>query len=293
MRTAVMTDSNSGITPEEGIKIGVYSLPMPVIIEGKVHFEGKDITHEQFYEAVVSDREVTSSMPSPGDVLDLWDRLLGEEGYDEVVYIPLSSGLSNSCYSARQLAEDYEGKVQVVDDHRISVTMRQSVLDAKYMADQGFSAEAIKEALEKNAYNSVIFLTVEDLKYLKRGGRISPAAATLGTVLNIKPILTTTGGKFEALEKVRGMKKSVSKLLDYAEEYTEKMLKEYPVEKIRIGAAGSFQKQEDADEWFSMVKERFSQITHIYYDPLSLSVGCHVGPDAVGIGISVILREKE
>ena len=149
-------------------------------------------------------------MPSPGDVMDMWDKLL-EEGYDEVVYVPLSSGLSNSCHTAIQLAEDYDGKVQVVDDHRISVTMRQSVLDAKWMADNEKLAKEIKEALEANAYNSVIFLTVDDLKYLKKGGRVTPAAAALGAVLNIKPVLTTVGGKFDALEKVRGMKKVLQK----------------------------------------------------------------------------------
>jgi DegV family protein with EDD domain len=170
--------------------------------------------------------------------------------------------------------------------------MRQSVLDAKWMADNGASAKEIKEALEKNAYNSVIFLAVDDLKYLKRGGRITPAAATLGTVLNIKPILTTTGEKFDAIEKVRGMKKSVAKLLDYTEEFANKMLEENDVAKIRIGAAGTFAEKADADDWYRQVKERFSDISDIYYDPLSFSVCCHTGPEAVGIGVSVILRDK-
>jgi DegV family protein with EDD domain len=290
MKTAIMTDSNSGITPEEGLKLGVNSLSMPVIIDGKIYFEGKTITQEQFYEDMVSEKEISTSMPSPGDVIDMWDKLL-QAGYDEIVYIPLSSGLSNSCHSATQLAEDYDGKVQVVDDHRISVTMRQSVLDAKWMADNGVSAKEIKERLEENAYNSVIFLTVEDLKYLKKGGRISPASATLGTVLNIKPILTTTGEKFEAVDKVRGMKKSVSKMLDYAQEYMENLKQQFDVEQIRVGAAGSFRKNEDANEWYEMVKERFQDIEDVYYDPLSFSVGCHVGPDAAGMGISVILRK--
>lgn len=290
MKVAVMTDNNAGIKPDEAQKLGIYLVYTPIIIEGEVFYQGKNITEEEFYQQLAGDKDMSTSMPAPGDVMDLWDKLLKE--YDEVVYIPLSSGLSNSCHAAIQLAEDYEGKVQVVDDHRISVTMRQSVLDAKWMAEQGKTAAEIKEALERNAYNSVIFLTVEDLKYLKKGGRVTPAAAALGTVLNIKPVLTTVGGKFDAIEKVRGMKKSVSKLLDYSEEYMKQLKAEHDIEKIRIGAAGSFRKQEDADAWLNQVKERFSDVTDIYYDPLSLVVGTHTGPEAVGIGVSVILRDK-
>lgn len=245
MKVAVMTDNNAGIKPDEAQKLGIYLVYTPIIIEGEVFYQGKNITEEEFYQQLAGDKDMSTSMPAPGDVMDLWDKLLKE--YDEVVYIPLSSGLSNSCHAAIQFAEDYEGKVQVVDDHRISVTMRQSVLDAKWMADQGKSASEIKQALERNAYNSVIFLTVEDLKYLKKGGRVTPAAAALGAVLNIKPVLTTVGGKFDAIEKVRGMKKSVSKLLDYSEEYMKQLKAEHNIEKIRIGAAGSFRKQEDAD----------------------------------------------
>lgn len=290
MKVAVMTDNNAGIKPDEAQKLGIYLVYTPIIIEGEVFYQGKNITEEEFYQQLAGDKDMSTSMPAPGDVMDLWDKLLKE--YDEVVYIPLSSGLSNSCHAAIQFAEDYEGKVQVVDDHRISVTMRQSVLDAKWMAEQGKTAAEIKEALERNAYNSVIFLTVEDLKYLKKGGRVTPAAAALGTVLNIKPVLTTVGGKFDAIEKVRGMKKSVSKLLDYSEEYMKQLKAEHDIEKIRIGAAGSFRKQEDADAWLNQVKERFSDVTDIYYDPLSLVVGTHTGPEAVGIGVSVILRDK-
>lgn len=290
MKVAVMTDNNAGIKPDEAQKLGIYLVYTPIIIEGEVFYQGKNITEEEFYQQLAGDKDMSTSMPAPGDVMDLWDKLLKE--YDEVVYIPLSSGLSNSCHAAIQFAEDYEGKVQVVDDHRISVTMRQSVLDAKWMAEQGKTAAEIKEALERNAYNSVIFLTVEDLKYLKKGGRVTPAAAALGAVLNIKPVLTTVGGKFDAIEKVRGMKKSVSKLLDYSEEYMKQLKAEHDIEKIRIGAAGSFRKQEDADAWLNQVKERFSDVTDIYYDPLSLVVGTHTGPEAVGIGVSVILRDK-
>lgn len=290
MKVAVMTDNNAGITSKEAKTREVHLVYTPIIIDGEVFYQGKNITEDEFYEQLAGDKDITTSMPTPGDVIDMWDELLKD--YDEVVYIPLSSALSNSCHAAIQLAEDYDGKVQVVDDHRISVTMRQSVLDAKWLADHGKSAKEIKEALEKNAYNSVIFLTVDDLKYLKKGGRVTPAAAALGSVLNIKPVLTTNGGKFDAIEKVRGMKRSVAKMLDYADEYMKQLKANYDVEKIRVGAAGSFHKTEDADAWLAQLKERFPDVPDVYYDPLSLVVGTHTGPEAVGMGISVILRDK-
>ena len=290
MKVAILTDSNSGISLEEAKQLGVHVIYTPIIIEGETRYAGEDLTQEKFYEALMSDKDITTSMPSPGDVMEKWEELLKD--YDQVVYIPLSSGLSNSANVAIQLSDEYDGKVQVVDDHRISVTRRQSVLDAKWLADQEKDAREIKEALEKNAYNSVIFLTVEDLKYLKKGGRVTPAAAALGAVLNIKPVLTTVGGSFEAVDKVRGMKKSMTKVLDGAEDFMNKMLENYDISKIRVGAAGSFQTQEGADEWYAKVKERFTNVTDVYYDSLSLVVGVHTGPDAAGIGVSVILRDK-
>lgn len=290
MKTAVLIDSNAGIKKDEAKELGIYLVSTPIIIDGEVYFDEENLTQEQFYEALMSDKDITSSMPSPGDVMDMWDELLKE--YDEVAYIPLSSGLSNSCHAAIQLSDEYDGKVQVVDDHRISVTMRQSALDAKWMADNGKSAKEIKEALEQNAYNSAIYLTVEDLKYLKKGGRVTPAAAALGAVLNIKPVLATKGGKFDAVEKVRGMKKSIAKLLDYTEQTLDKLIEKNNVSQIRIGVAGTFLNQEDADNWYNMVKDRFVDIENIEYDPLSLVVAVHTGPNAAGIGISVILRDE-
>lgn len=290
MKTAVLIDSNAGIKKDEAKELGIYLVSTPIIIDGEVYFEEENLTQEQFYEALMSNKDITSSMPSPGDVMDMWDELLKE--YDEVAYIPLSSGLSNSCHAAIQLSDEYDGKVQVVDDHRISVTMRQSALDAKWMADNGKSAKEIKEALEQNAYNSAIYLTVEDLKYLKKGGRVTPAAAALGAVLNIKPVLATKGGKFDAVEKVRGMKKSIAKLLDYTEQTLDKLIEKNNVSQIRIGVAGTFLNQEDADNWYNMVKDRFVDIENIEYDPLSLVVAVHTGPNAAGIGISVILRDE-
>ena len=293
MKTAVMTDSNSGITPEEGKKIGIYSLPMPVIIEGDVFYEGKNITQEEYYGAMTSGKNVTTSQPSPGDGMDMWDGIL-EEGYEQVVYIPMSSGLSASCHAAIQLSEEYDGKVQVVDDHRISVTMRESVLEAKWMANQGMTAEEIKKKLEENAYNSSIYIAVDTLEYLKKGGRVTAAGAAIGAVLNIKPVLTIQGEKLDAFTKVRGMKKAELKMLEAIEEDLNTRFADVDRKQLRLGAAGTFQKQEDADQWYKMVKDTFeNEIDDIYYDSLSFSIGCHVGPNAIGIGISVVTRDEK
>ena len=293
MKTAVMTDSNSGITPEEGKKIGIYSLPMPVIIEGDVFYEGKNITQEEYYGAMNSGKNVTTSQPSPGDVMDMWDGIL-KEGYEQVVYIPMSSALSASCHAAIQLSEEYDGKVQVVDDHRISVTMRESVLEAKWMAKQGMTAEEIKKKLEENAYNSSIYIAVDTLEYLKKGGRVTAAGAAIGAVLNIKPVLTIQGEKLDAFTKVRGMKKAELKMLEAIEEDLNTRFADVDRKQLRLGAAGTFQKQEDADQWYKMVKDTFeNEIDDIYYDSLSFSIGCHVGPNAIGIGISVVTRDEK
>ena len=293
MKTAVMTDSNSGITPEEGKKIGIYSLPMPVIIEGDVFYEGKNITQEEYYGAMTSGKNVTTSQPSHGDVMDMWDGIL-KEGYEQVVYIPMSSALSASCHAAIQLSEEYDGKVQVVDDHRISVTMRESVLEAKWMANQGMTAEEIKKKLEENAYNSSIYIAVDTLEYLKKGGRVTAAGAAIGAVLNIKPVLTIQGEKLDAFTKVRGMKKAELKMLEAIEEDLNTRFADVDRKQLRLGAAGTFQKQEDADQWYKMVKDTFeNEIDDIYYDSLSFSIGCHVGPNAIGIGISVVTRDEK
>ncbi len=290
MKTAVMTDSNSGIKPEEAETLGIYSLPMPVIIDGKVYFEGKDIAQEQFYGDMLAGKDVSSSQPSPGDVMDMWDEIL-KSGYDQIVYIPMSSGLSASCHAAIQLAQDYDGKVQVVDNHRISVTMRQSVMEAKRMAENGATAEEIKKKLEKDAYNASIYIAVDTLEYLKKGGRVTAAGAAIGAVLNIKPVLTIQGEKLDAFAKVRGMKKAEIKMLDSIEDDLNNRFGNVDRDKIRIGAAGTFLKEEDAEQWYEMVRERFLEIKDVYYDPLSFSIGCHVGPNAIGIGISVISRD--
>ena len=207
---AVLTDSNSGITQEQAKKLGVYVIPMPFFIDGQQYFEGINLTQEEFYEKLKNDADISTSQPSVGELQDEWDKLLKE--YDEIVFIPMSSGLSGTCQTAAMLSDDYDGKVQVVNNQRISVTMRQSVLDAKLLVSKGYSAAQIKEVLEREKMQSSIYITLETLKYLKKGGRITPAAAAIGTVLNLKPVLQLQGEKLDAFSKTRG-KNSAKKIM--------------------------------------------------------------------------------
>ena len=281
-KVAIVTDSNSGIFEEEGRRLGVYVIPMPVIIEGKTYFEGRELAHEEFYRCLLEHKEVSSSQPSPGDVTEIWNQVLAS-GYDEVVYIPMSSGLSGSCQTAHMLAEDYDGKVQVVNNHRISVTQRHSVQDALVMTEQGYTAKEIKEKLEQTAYESIIFVGVETLEYLKKGGRVTPAGAAMGALLNIKPLLIIEGERLDAYAKVRGSKNCKKRLLQEmrkrADEFHERG------DEIRVGVAGSFVDQKEHQEWMDMAREIFKG-EDINYDPLTFSIGCHVGPGAFGMGIS-------
>lgn len=210
MKIAILTDTNSGISKEEAENKGIYVIPMPVLIDGEVFYEGENLTEEEFYRALTSGKDVSTSQPSPADVMDTWEDLF-EMGYDQIVYIPMSSGLSGSCMAAKGFAREYEGKIFVVDNHRISVTMRQSVMKAKQLADQGLGGKEICEKLESDAYNATIYVSVNTLEYLKKGGRITPAVATIATVLSIKPVLSIQGEKLEAFTKVRGTMKNVRK----------------------------------------------------------------------------------
>ena len=275
MKTAVMTDSNSGITPEEGKKIGIYSLPMPVIIEGDVFYEGKNITQEEYYGAMTSGKNVTTSQPSPGDVMDMWDSIL-KEGYEQVVYIPMSSGLSASCHAAIQLSEEYDGKVQVVDDHRISVTMRESVLEAKWMANQGMTAEEIKKRLEENAYNSSIYIAVDTLEYLKKGGRISSTKAAVGSLLNIKPILEVKDGLVSQVGQARGKKNVTNKMIECIK---EELGDDIEQDEVYIGYSDDLKEREKLTE---IAKEVFKP-KKIEYFIVGTCIGAHSGPGVGGI----------
>lgn len=280
-RIAIVTDSNSGITPEEGKALGITVVPMPCLVDGNVYFEDVDLSKEQFYQYLESDADLTTSQPSPGEVMDLWDDLLKE--YDEVVYIPMSSGLSASCATAMGLAQEYEGRVQVVDNQRISVTMQQSVKDAIYLANQGKSAAEIKEILEKEALEASIYLVVDTLKYLKKGGRITPAAALLGSALNLKPILQIQGEKLDAYKKVRGMKAAKKNMLEAMRKDMETRFPEYvKAGQMKLYVAYTTD-EETAKQWMDEVQAAFPEFTIHRMDRLSISITCHTGPGVLAI----------
>lgn len=281
---AIVTDSNSGISQAEGKELGIYVIPMPCLVDGKLYYENVDITKEQFYHFMESDADLTTSQPSPGDVMDLWDKLLKE--YDEIVHIPMSSGLSASCSTAMGLAQDYDGKVQVVNNQRISVTMQQSVMDAKHLAATGKSAAQIKEILEKEALESSIYLVVDTLKYLKKGGRITPAAALLGSALNLKPLLQIQGEKPDAYKKVRGMKAAKKNMLDAMKKDVEGRFADYVAKgQLKLHVAYTTD-EETAKQWMEEVQNAFPDLTITRMDPLSFSITCHTGPGVLAIAAS-------
>lgn len=281
---AIVTDSNSGISQAEGKELGIYVIPMPCLVDGKLYYENVDITKEQFYHFMESDAHLTTSQPSPGDVMDLWDKLLKE--YDEIVHIPMSSGLSASCSTAMGLAQDYDGKVQVVNNQRISVTMQQSVMDAKHLAATGKSAAQIKEILEKEALESSIYLVVDTLKYLKKGGRITPAAALLGSALNLKPLLQIQGEKLDAYKKVRGMKAAKKNMLDAMKKDVEGRFADYVAKgQLKLHVAYTTD-EETAKQWMEEVQNAFPDLTITRMDPLSFSITCHTGPGVLAIAAS-------
>ena len=287
MKIAIATDTNSGITASEGEKLGVYVLAMPVNLEETIHYEGLDITSEQLYDAMRQHREVSTSQPSPGQLMELWDGILAK-GYDEIVYIPMSSGLSGSCQSAALFARDYDGKVQVVDNHRISVTQRESVISALRLAEQGYDAGQIREFLEKHAYDASIYITVDSMEYLKKGGRVTPAAATLATVLNLKPVLTIQGDKLDAFAKVRGMKLAESKMIDALHQDRAERFKDVPESRLLIETAGTLENEALAESWRQQVQAEFP-FAKVSYANLPCSIACHVGMNSVA---AVIMTEE-
>lgn len=288
---AIVTDSNSGISQAEGKELGIYVIPMPFLVDGKLYFEDVDMNKEQFYHFLENDADLSTSQPSPGDVMDLWDKLLKE--YDEIVHIPMSSGLSASCSTAMGLARDYDGKVQVVDNQRISVTMQQAVMDAKYLAAAGKSAAQIKEFLEKEALESSIYLMVDTLKYLKKGGRITPAAALLGSALNLKPILQIQGDKLDAYKKVRGVKAAKKNMLEAMKKDVEGRFSDYVAKgQLKLHVAYTTD-EETARQWKEEVQSVFPDIVISRMDSLSFSVTCHTGPGVLAIAASHALDVTE
>ena len=288
---AIVTDSNSGISQAEAKELGIYVIPMPFLVDGKLYFEDVDMNKEQFYHFLENDADLSTSQPSPGDVMDLWDKLLKE--YDEIVHIPMSSGLSASCSTAMGLARDYDGKVQVVDNQRISVTMQQSVMDAKHLVAAGKSTAQIKEILEKEALESSIYLMVDTLKYLKKGGRITPSAALLGSALNLKPILQIQGDKLDAYKKVRGVKAAKKNMLEAMKKDVEDRFSDYVTKgQLKLHVAYTTD-EETARQWKEEVQSVFPDIAISRMDPLSFSVTCHTGPGVLAIAASHALDSVE
>lgn len=291
-RIAIVTDSNSGITQAEGKKLGVYVLPMPFDIDGQPYFEDINLTQEQFYEKLTGDADVSTSQPSPDAVMSLWDDLLKNKGYDEIVHIPMSSGLSSSCATAMMLAQDYDGKVQVVDNQRISVTMKLSVLDAMKMAEGGLSAAEIKRILEEQKFNSSIYIMVDTLKYLKKGGRITPAAAALGTLLRLKPVLQLQGERLDAYAKSRTLKAAKSVMIEgIRKDCVERFGSDEQATGMDIMIAYSGTDKTEVNQWEQEVREAFPGHDEIVVNPLSLSVSCHIGPGAIAVTCSKKLEE--
>ena len=283
MKVAIITDSNSGITQEEGKQLGIRIVPMPFMINGEEYLEDITLTQQEFYAKLGEGSDISTSQPSPESIMALWDEVLEE--YDEIVHIPMSSGLSGSCQTAMMLAEDYDGKVEVVNNQRISVTQRQSALDAKELAAKGMCAAEIKEKLEAVKFDSSIYITLDTLKYLKKGGRITPAAAAIGTVLNLKPVLQIQGEKLDAYAKVRGKKQAKRIMMKAMQEDWNTRFKQY-VESgemcLQIAYAGN---KEEAEEFKKEVEAAFPGMD-IHMDPLSLSVACHIGHGALAVACS-------
>ena len=286
-KVIVITDSNSGITQSQAKELGVVVLPMPFYIDEKMYYEDIDLTQEQFYEKLKEDCEIKTSMPLVGELTAKWDELLKE--YDEIVYIPMSSGLSSSCETAYMLSQDYDGKVQVVNNQRISVTQRQSVMDAMELAEKGKSAAEIKDILEEMKFESSIYIMVDTLYYLKKGGRVTPAAAALGTLLKLKPVLQIQGEKLDAFAKARTSKQGKNIMIesmkrDFAERFHDPEGKN-----MHLELAYTYDK-EAAEEFKAEVQEAFPGM-EIVMDPLSLSVSCHIGPGALAIACTKKLSE--
>ncbi|MCD7715488.1 MAG: DegV family protein [Lachnospiraceae bacterium] len=281
---AIVTDSNSGITQQEAKELGIYVIPMPFYINGEVFFEDINLTQEEFYQHLADGAEISTSMPAVGDVTDLWDSLLKE--YDEIVHIPMSSGLSSTCSTAMMLAEDYGGRVIVVDNKRISVTQKQAALDAKRMAALGWDAARIRAKLLETMYDASIYITLDTLYYLKKGGRVTPAVAAVGTLLRIKPVLQIQGDKLDSFANGRTKKAARTIMLDaLRQDIRERFGAEEKMEDVQIAMAYTGGYSEEVQAWRRELEAAFPEnAPEMLADPLSLSVSCHIGPGAIGYG---------
>lgn len=278
-KIAIVTDSNSGITQKQAAEMGIHVLPMPFMINNETYFEDITLTQAEFYERLASGADVITSQPSPDSVMKLWDELLQE--YDEIVHIPMSSGLSGSCQSALMLAADYEGRVQVVNNQRISVTQRQSAIDALMLAERGMDAAQIKQFLEEDKFNSSIYIMLDTLYYLKKGGRITPAAAALGTILRLKPVLQIQGEKLDAFAKARTVSQGKSIMITAIRNDMEKRFGGARKDNIWLQIAYTYDK-DAAMQLREEVEVQFPGFD-IHMDPLSLSIACHIGPGSLAV----------
>lgn len=283
MRICIITDDNSGFTKKEAIENDVKILRMPIIVDGECYFENETLSGEQFYKFLEEDKDIKTSQPSPGEVINMWEDAL--KVYDQVVHIPMSSGLSESCHSAQLLSEEFNGKVFVVDNHRISVTLKASVYDAIKLRNEGKTGEEIKKYLEETKSDSNIFIMVDTLKYLKKGGRVTPAGAALGATFHIKPVLSIEGGKLDAFAKCVGIKKSKTTMLNAIQSIIDTKYNG-SLDGLEIALAYSYD-IESAKLWKEEVEEKFN-LKNIRLEPLSLSVATHIGPGALAITVTKI-----
>ncbi len=290
MKIAVVTDSNSGITQIQAKEMGITVLPMPFMIDGETYYEDITLTQEQFYRKLKDNSDISTSQPTPDSIMKMWDELLKE--YDQIVHIPMSSGLSGSCSTAMMLAgeDEYEGKVFVVDNRRISVTQYQSVKDAQMLAAMGMDGAQIRKRLEETAADSVIFITVDTLKYLKKGGRITPAAAALGTLLRIKPVLIILGEKLDSFAKARTMKQAKTMMMNAIQKELDERLHDSGCKDCHLAIAHT-DNEEAALEFQKEVKERFPA-ADVYMAPLSLSIACHIGPGSLAVTATRKMEEE-
>ena len=278
-KIAIVADSNCGISQQEGKELGIFILPMPFFVDGELYYDGVTLTYDQFMKRMNEGADISTTQPAPVDVAELWDKLLKDHEY--ILHIPMSSNLSSSYEMAAVQSREYEGKVFVVDNQRISVTQRQSVLDAITLREQGKSALEIQEVLEAEKAEAGIYVTVDTLKYLKKGGRVTPAAAALGTVLNMKPVLQLLNGKLDAFAKVRGLKAAKKTMLEAME---KELNGRFQGKEVVLQAAYSCS-EEEAAQWKAMIEERFPGFK-VQMDRLTLSIACHTGPGAIAVACS-------
>lgn len=290
-KIAIVTDSNSSITNEKAKELGVFLLPMPITIDGNEYFEDINLTKEDFYDKQKNDAEIFSSQPAPQAVMDLWDEVLKE--YDEIVYIPMSSGLSSSYQTARMLAEDYEDKVKVVNNQRISVTTFDSVIDAINLVKAGKTADEILTILEEEKFNQSIYIALDTLHYLKKGGRITATAAALGTLLKIKPVLQIQGDKLDEFAKARTFNSAKTLMINAIKSDIEGRLSDSGKYKVSVNVCFSGYKDvalSFKDEVKEAIKDVCPYIDDIYVSELPLSIGVHIGPGAIAVAASRVIE---